>query len=66
MDKDYELLDSRVIVAARAINMSISQAKEAAAAINLSILQMLDIEEAPKGQISLQYVLRGPLISPEE
>jgi hypothetical protein len=65
MDNDYELLDPRVIVAARARNMSVLQAKEAAAAINLS-LQMLDIEEAPKGQIALQFFLRVPLISPKE
>jgi hypothetical protein len=48
------------------MNMSVSQAKEAAAAMNLSLLQMLGIEEAPKGEIALQYVLRGPLIRPEE
>jgi hypothetical protein len=66
MDKDYKLLDPRIIDAARALNMSISQAKEATAAMSLSLLQILGIEEAPKGKIALQYVLRGPLISPEE
>jgi hypothetical protein len=34
--------------------------------MNLSLLAMLGIEEAPKGQIVHQYVLWGPLISPEE
>jgi hypothetical protein len=66
MGKDYELLDPRIIDDARALNMSVSQAKEVAAAMSLSLLQMLGIEEVPKGEIALQYVLRGPLISPEE
>jgi hypothetical protein len=31
--------------------------------MSLSLLQMLGIEDAPKGEIALQYVLWGPLIS---
>jgi hypothetical protein len=66
MDKDHELLDPRVIAAARALGMTVMQAKETAAEMNLSLLAMLGIEEAPMGQILQKYVLGGPLISPEE
>jgi hypothetical protein len=66
MDKDHELLDPRVIAAAGALGMTIIQAKETAAEMNLSLLAMLGIEEAPMGQIVQKYVLGGPLISPEE
>jgi hypothetical protein len=45
--------------------MYVMQAKETAAGMNISLRQMFGIEEVPTGQISLQYVLRGPLISPE-
>jgi hypothetical protein len=66
MDKDCELLDSRVIAAAGALGMTIMQAKEAAAEMNLSLLAILGIEEAPMGQIEQKYILGGALISPEE
>jgi hypothetical protein len=66
MDKDRELLDPRVIAAAGALGMTVTQAKEAAVEMNLSLLAMLGIEEAPKGQIVQKYVLGGPLISSEE
>jgi hypothetical protein len=42
------------------------QAKETTSEMNLSLLAMLGIEEAPKDQIVQKYVLGGPLISPEE
>jgi hypothetical protein len=66
MDKDYELLDPRIIHAARELNISVSKAKEQADAIGISLSQMLDIKEAPKGEIVWQYVIRGPLVSHEE
>jgi hypothetical protein len=66
MDKDRELLDPRVIAAARALGMTVMQAKETAAEMNLSLLAMLGIEEALMGQIVQKYVLGGPLISLEE
>jgi hypothetical protein len=66
MDKYYELLDPRIIHAARELSMSVSQAKEQADTICISLAQILGIEEAPKGEISRQYVIRGPLVSPEE
>jgi hypothetical protein len=65
MDKDYDLLDPIIIQSAKRLNMSVTQAKEIAAGMGLSLRQMFGIEEVPRGQISLQYVLRGPLISPE-
>jgi hypothetical protein len=63
MDKDRELLDPRVIVAAGALGMTVTQAKETAVGMKLSLLAMLGIEEAPMGQIVPKYVLGGPLIS---
>jgi hypothetical protein len=51
MYKDRELLDPRVIAAAGALGMNIMQAKETEAEMNLSLLAMLGIEEAPVGQI---------------
>jgi hypothetical protein len=66
MDKDRELLDPRVIAAAGALGMTVTQAKETTAGMNLSLLAMLGTEEAPVGQIVPKYVLGGPLINPEE
>jgi hypothetical protein len=66
MDKDWELWDPRVIAAAGALGMTIMQAKETATKMNLSLLVMLGIEEAPMGQIVQKYVLGAPLIIPEE
>jgi hypothetical protein len=45
--------------------MSVMQAKETTTGMNISLRQMFGIEEVPRGQVSLQYVLQGPLISPE-
>jgi hypothetical protein len=63
MDEDRDLLDPLIIQSAKRLNMSVTQAKETAAGMNISLRQMFGIEEVPTGQISLQYVLRGPLIS---
>jgi hypothetical protein len=46
--------------------MYVLQAKETAGGMGLSLCQMFGIEEVPRGEISLQYVLRGPLIILEE
>jgi hypothetical protein len=66
MDKDTELLDPRVIAGARELGMTIAQAKETTAEMNISLRAMLGIEEAPKGHIVQNYVLGGPLIPAEE
>jgi hypothetical protein len=65
MDKDRDLLDPIIIQSAKMLNMSVTQAKETAVGMNISLCQMFSLEEVPTGQISLQYVLRGPLISPK-
>jgi hypothetical protein len=60
MDKDRELLDPRVIAAAGALGMTVMQDGETKAEMNLSLLAMLGIEEAPKGQIySTEICPRG-------
>jgi hypothetical protein len=59
MDKDRELLDPRVIAAAGALGITVMQATETVAKMNLSLLAMLGIEEAPTGQIVQKYVLWG-------
>jgi hypothetical protein len=46
--------------------MCVSEAKQRADGMGLSLCQMFDMEEVPRGEIALQYVLRGPLIIPEE
>jgi hypothetical protein len=63
MDMDNELLDPIIIQAAKGLNMSVMQAKDTAVGMGLSLRQMFGIEEVPRGEISLQYVLWGPLIS---
>ena len=62
-DKDY---DPRIINAARELNMSVSEANERAAAMGLSVAELLGIEEVPMGEIVRQYVKREPLVSREE
>jgi hypothetical protein len=59
MDKDRELLDPRVIAAAAALGMTVMKAKEIEARMNISLLAMLGLEEAPVGQIVEKYVLGG-------
>ena len=63
MDKDYDL---RIINAAREFGISVSEAKERAAAIGMSVAQLLGVEEAPMCEIARQYVKREPLVSREE
>ena len=63
MDKDY---DPRIINAAREFGISVSEAKERAAAIGMSVAELLGVEEAPMGEIARQYVKGEPLVSREE
>jgi hypothetical protein len=46
--------------------MTVMKAKETVTRLNISLLAMLGLEEAPVGQIVEKYVIRGPLINPEE
>jgi hypothetical protein len=46
--------------------MTVVKAKETAAGLNISLLAMLGLEEAPVGQIVEKYAMGGPLIKPEE
>jgi hypothetical protein len=59
MDMDRELLDPRVIGAAGALGVTVMQAKETAARLNISLLALLGLEEAPVGQIVEKYVMGG-------
>jgi hypothetical protein len=59
-------LDPRVVEAAKLLGVTVAGAKESAATLNISLMTMLGLEEAPVGEIVEQYVLGGPLIKPEE
>jgi hypothetical protein len=48
---DRELLDPRVVGAAKLIGETVMEAKETVAALNISLLAMLGLEEAPVGEI---------------
>jgi hypothetical protein len=63
---DRDLLDPRVVGAAKLMGVTVKEAKETATALNISLLAMLGLEEAPVGEIVERYVMGGPLIKPEE
>jgi hypothetical protein len=48
---DRELLDPRVVGATKLMGVTIMEAKETAAALNISLLAMLCLEEASVGEI---------------
>jgi hypothetical protein len=50
LDMDRDLLDPRVIGAARALGITVMQAKETAARLNMPLLALLGLEEAPVGE----------------
>jgi hypothetical protein len=52
-------LDHRVEGAAKLLGITIRDAKEIADGLNMPLLALLDLEEAPVGQIVEQYVLGG-------
>jgi hypothetical protein len=60
------LLDPRVVGAAKLLGISVMQAKETTDGLNMPLLALFGLEEAPVGEIVEQYVLGGPLIKPEE
>jgi hypothetical protein len=66
LDMDRDLLDPRVIGAARALGITVMQAKETAAGLNMPLLALLGLEEALVREIVERYVMGGPLIKPEE
>jgi hypothetical protein len=63
---DHELLDPRVIGAAKLLGITIMQAKETAAGLNMPLLALICLKEVPLGEIVERYVMGGPLIKPEE
>jgi hypothetical protein len=63
---DRELLDPGVIGAARALGITVMQAKETMAGLNMPLLALLGLEEAPVGERVEKYVMGGPLIKPEK
>jgi hypothetical protein len=66
LKEDRLLLDPRVVGAAKLLGISVMQAKETADGLNMPLLALLGLEEAPVEEIVEQYVLGGPLIKPEE
>jgi hypothetical protein len=66
LEEDRLLLDPRVVAAAQLLGLTVREAKENADLLNVPLLVMLGLEEAPVGEVVEQYVLGGPLIKPEE
>jgi hypothetical protein len=56
---DRELLDPRVVEAAKLLGVTVMEAKESAATLNISLVAMLGLEEAPMGEIVERYVMGG-------
>jgi hypothetical protein len=63
---DRELLDPSVVGPTKLFGITIMQAKETAAGLNMPLLVLIGLEEAPVGEIVERYVMGGPLIKPEE
>jgi hypothetical protein len=61
LDKDRLLLDPRVVVAAQLLGVTVMQAKETVEGLNMPLLALLGLEEAPVGEIVEQYVMGGGL-----
>ena len=66
MDKDLELLDPRAIAAAKELGVTVSQAKEQATALGMSLGQLLGYEYAPMLEMARKYVQGEPMVSNEE
>jgi hypothetical protein len=58
-DMDRELLDPRVVGAAKLLGITVMQAKETAARLNMPLLALLGLEEVPLGEIVERYVMGG-------
>jgi hypothetical protein len=56
---DRELLDPRVIGAAKLLGITVMRAKETATGLNMPLLALLGLEEAPVGEIVERYVMGG-------
>jgi hypothetical protein len=63
---DRLLLDPRVVGAVKLLGITVMQTKETADGLNMPLLALLGLEEAPVGEIVERYVMGGPLIKPEE
>jgi hypothetical protein len=59
INMDHELLDPRVVEAAKLLGVTVTEAKESAAALNISLMAMLGLEEALVGKIVERYVMGG-------
>ena len=57
-------MDPRAISAAREMGITVTQAKENADALGMSLGQMLGYEGAPMCEMARQYVKGQPLVSP--
>jgi hypothetical protein len=63
---DRVLLDPRVVGAAKLLGIIVMQGKETVTGLNMPLLALLGLEEAPMGEIVERYVMGVPLIKPEE
>jgi hypothetical protein len=54
---DRELLGPRVVGATKLLDITVMQAKETAAGLNMPLLALLGLEEAPVGEIVERYVM---------
>ena len=66
VNEDFELLDPRVVNAARVQGITVSEAKTNAIAMGMTLGQLLGLEEPPMGEIARNYVKGQPMVSPEE
>ena len=63
MDQDLELLDRRALAAAKELGITVSQAKENATAMGMSLGQLLGYESAPMLEMARKYVQGEPMVS---
>ena len=66
MDKDMQILDPRAKAAAKQQGITVSQAKESATAMGMTLGQLLGYEDQPMLEIARQYVKGEPMVSHEE
>ena len=63
MDQDLELLDPRAMAAAKELGITVSQAKENATVMGMSLGQLLGYESAPMLEMARKYVQGEPMVS---
>ena len=66
MDKDMQILDPRAKAAAKQQGITVSQAKESATAMGMTLGQLLGYEDQPMLEIARKYVQGETMVSHEE